>query len=111
VAGSSPHVPSTPWEVKEAVRERKGNLRFFPLPYTPQGLGYTGLGDPKLTETWPWESMLLSHLSQLSHLLHHPLQVPVLGILGSWVHLTALGFLELALWSKNADVRPPADWD
>lgn len=84
------------FQVKEAVRERKGNLRFFPLPYTPQGLGYTGPGDPKITETWPWESTLLSHLSQLSHLLHHPLQVPVLGLPGSWGHIIALGVLKLA---------------
>lgn len=81
------------------------------MPYTPQGLGYTGLGDPKLTETWPWESMPLSRLSQLSHLPHHPLQVPVLGLPGSWVHLTALGVLELAMWWNNAEIRPHEDWD
>lgn len=99
------------FQVKEAVRERKGNLRFFPLPYTPQGLGYTRPGDPKLMETWPWESMRLSHLSQLSHLLHQPHHVPVLGLPGSWVLLIALGVQELAMWLKNTDVRLPEGWD
>ena len=49
---------------------KKSNLRLFPLPHSlPRALA----GEPKSTPPPPWASMLLSHLLQLSHLLHHPL--------------------------------------
>jgi hypothetical protein len=87
---------------------KKSNLRLFPLPHSlPRALA----GEPKSTPPPPWASMLLSHLLQLSHLLHHPLP----GVRPGDPRLLVLPYspcvLELAMWLKNAEICPPEGWD
>ena len=87
---------------------KKSNLRLFPLPHSlPRALA-GGLSPPRPRPRHPCSFLTCYNFPTYSTTRF---QVSDLGIPVFWFYLIALAVLELAMWLKNAEIRPPEGWD